>query len=525
MQDARPSRQSRCGGDNRGSTSHSGQAVCGRRDFLKAAATTTAAMALPPVLRAAFQAAASRPAAPLGRPNFVFILVDDLGWTDVKCYGSTFYDTPNIDRLAAQSVRFTSAYAACPVCSPTRASIMTGKHPARLKITDWIPGQRPGNRRLLGPPIRNELPLEEVTVAEAFKAAGYKTFFAGKWHLGGEGYYPERQGFDINIGGYERGYPRGGYYVPYKNPKLPDGPEGEYLTDRLTSESLRFLESAAGDPFLLYLSFYTVHAPIQPCKRFVETYREKKKALPQLGGPVELHERQAWTRRRQSNPAYASMVRALDENVGRLLDKLDALGLAENTVVIFMSDNGGLSTLAWHGAPTANVPLRAGKGWCYEGGIRVPLLIRAPGVSRPGVCDVPVTSTDFYPTMLQLAGLPLRPAQHRDGVSLVPLLRGERKIVHDALYWHYPHYHGSGWTPGAAIRAGDFKLIEFYEEHAVELYNLRDDLGERHDLAGRLPQKARELRDKLHAWQRDIGARMPRPNPNFLPEQPARERP
>jgi len=477
-----------------------------RRNFLKWLAAGAAAAVLPGAVRSA----------PRRKPNFLFFLVDDLGWKDLGCYGSTFHDTPNLDKLAASGMRFTDAYAACPVCSPTRASIVTGKHPARLGITDWIPGQRPKNRKLLAPPIHNQLALKEVTIAEVLKEAGYRTFFAGKWHLGGEGFFPEQQGFDINKGGHHRGSPPGGYYAPYKNPKLKDGPEGEYLTDRLAAESVRFLQTHGKEPFLLYLSFYTVHTPIQACKRHLEAYKKKAEALPPLKGPDQTKERNGWTKVRQDNPAYASMVRAMDENVGRVLDAINRLGLADDTVVIFMSDNGGLSTLRRRGYPTSNLPLRAGKGWCYEGGIREPMIIRAPGVTRPGsTCGVPVTSTDFYPTMLELAGLPARPNQHADGLSLVRLLKGGKTLPRDAIYWHYPHYHGSTWAPGAAVRAGDWKLIEFYEEETVELYNLATDIGERRDLAQQMPQRRDELLGLLHAWQKRVGAKMPRPNPNY----------
>ena len=461
-------------------------------------------------------------AAPEGkRPNFVFFLVDDLGWTDLGCYGSSFYETPNLDRFAASGMRFTDAYTSCPVCSPTRASIMTGKYPTRLGITDWIPGRRPRNRKLLGPAIRNQLPLDEVTVAEALKRAGYRTFFAGKWHLGGEGFWPQQQGFDVNRGGHHAGSPPGGYYTPYKNPALADGPPGEYLTDRLAEESIRFLRRHHDGPFLLYLSFYTVHTPIQACKRHVARFQQKAAALPAGTEPRRIAEGEGFTKLRQDNPAYASMVRAMDENVGRVLDELQRLKLAGNTVVIFTSDNGGLSTLPrGRRAPTCNSPLRAGKGWCYEGGIRVPLLIRCPGITKPGgVCRMPVISTDFYPTVLELAGLELSPAQHPDGLSLVPLLSGGQKLARKAVFWHYPHYHGSTWKPGAAVRCGRWKLIEFYEDHRVELYDLQDDLGEREDLAARHPEKKATLLEMLHQWQADTGAKMPRLNPDYRPGQ------
>ncbi|HIQ22621.1 MAG TPA: DUF4976 domain-containing protein [Planctomycetes bacterium] len=452
------------------------------------------------------------------RPNFVFFLVDDLGWRDLGCYGSTFYETPNLDRLARSGMRFTDAYASCPVCSPTRASIMTGKYPPRVGITDWIPGRRAKNQKLLGPPIHNQLALEEVTVAEALKEAGYRTFFAGKWHLGGKGFWPEQQGFDINKGGHHRGSPPGGYYSPYNNPALADGPEGEYLTDRLAAESIRFLRQVDDQPFLLYLSFYTVHTPIQACRRHIERFEKKAAALPPMEGPAQIREGEGWTKMRQDHPAYASMVYAMDENVGRVLDALDELRLSDNTVVFFTSDNGGLSTLYRRGFPTCNLPLRAGKGWCYEGGIRVPLIIRAPGVTRPGsTCHVPVISTDFYPTILQLAGLPLRPEQHQDGLSLTPLLRGADRLARQAIFWHYPHYHGSAWKPGAAIRCGPWKLIEFFEDRRAELYNLDQDIGERQELSAAFPEKKAELLDRLHRWQRQLGAKMPRPNPDYKP--------
>ena len=455
--------------------------------------------------------------------NFLFILVDDLGWKDLGYCGSTFYETPEIDRFAESAVRFTRAYAAGSVCSPTRAALMTGKYPDRVGITDWIPGNSPKRRPLLGPKIADALALEERTLAERLKSAGYRTFFAGKWHLGGKGFYPENQGFDWNVGGFEKGSPQGGYYVPYKNPKLPDGPPGEYLTDRLTDESIRFLERHGKEaPFLLYLSFYTVHTPVQACKRYAEHFKKKAGALPPMEGPVQLPEGEGFTKTRQDNPSYASMVRAMDANVGRLLAKLEALGLADRTAVIFTSDNGGLSTLYRRGYPTSNLPLRAGKGWLYEGGIRVPLAVRVPGLTRPGaVNDTPVISMDLFATVLDLAGLGTKEGRAEDGMSLVPILAGQAAPPRPALFWHYPHYHGSAWKPGAAVLAGGrWKLIEFYEQPRVELYDLRSDPGERRDLAERMPEKKRELLHLLHTWQKETGARFPRPNPAF--EDPAR---
>jgi len=481
-----------------------------RRQFLKTAAVGSVWTVWP-------SAALRR--SPRKRPHVVFVLVDDLGWADLGCYGSRFHETPHLDALAASGMRFTQAYAASPVCSPTRASIMTGKYPTRVGITDWIPGKDPGDRMLQGPDDLHALPLEETSLAEAFRAAGYKTFFAGKWHLGGQGHFPEDQGFQINKGGHDKGSPPGGYTSPYKNPKLKDGEDGEYLTDRLTDECIRFLESEREHPLFLYLAFYTVHTPIQGCKRHLRRFEEKlqrakENPVTEKPGAGEADgfrkERNGWTKLKQDDPKYASMVYAMDENVGRLLDKIDELGMTDDTIVVLTSDNGGLSTLGRQWAPTSNEPLRAGKGWCYEGGIREPLLVRVPNMTRPGsLCHAPVISPDFYPTLLELAGLPLRPQQHRDGLSLVPLLEGKDRLEREALFWHYPHYHGSTWTPGAAVRAGEWKLIHFFEEERVELYRLSKDPSERTNLASQFPEKRDSLLRLLGEWQRDTGAKMP----------------
>jgi arylsulfatase A-like enzyme len=478
-----------------------------RRRFLKSLALGAAGAVLPRALRAAEP--------PARRPNVVFFLIDDMGWTDAACYGSSFYETPGIDRLAAEGMRFTDAYAACPVCSPTRASIMSGKYPARLHLTNWFYGNI--KKKLVGPPYIHQLPLEETTLAEAFDAAGYATCFIGKWHLGREPYFPEKQGFDINIAGNASGSPRGGYFSPYRNPQLPNGPKGEYLTDRLTDEAVSFLDARHGEPFFLYLSHYAVHTPIQAKKPLIEEYAAKAKALQPPDGPRFLPEGSTVARQVQDHPVYGGMVDSMDQSVGRVMRKLDELGAAKNTIVVFMSDNGGLSTR--RGAPTSNAPLRAGKGWLYEGGIREPMIIKWPGVTTPGsTCSVPVTSTDFYPTLLEAAGLPLRPEQHADGVSLVPLLKGGTSLDREALYWHYPHYSPQGGTPSGAVRAGDWKLIEFFEDMHVELYNLREDIGEQHDLAEKKPEKAEELRARLHQWRESLDARMPRPNTRRKPE-------
>ncbi len=458
------------------------------------------------------------------KPNIVFFLVDDLGWADVGCFGSTFHETPHIDALAASGMKFTQGYAACPVCSPTRASIMTGRHPVRVNITDWIPGStaaRAYNPRFQQVNDRDNLALEEVTIAEVLKKNGYQTFFAGKWHLGGDGFLPTDQGFDFNLGGHDRGSPPGGYYAPFKNPWLPDKQEGEYLTERLTDESVSFLKNRdAEKPFLLYLSFYNVHTPIQPYNKRIDHYTAKFKETFGDTQSEPTSEYRGKSRSRQDNPQLASMVAAVDDSVGRINDTLKQLGVADNTVVIFFSDNGGLCTLKGPG-PGCNLPLRSGKGWLYEGGIREPMIVKAPGVSEPGsVCDTPVLSTDFFPTILDLAGLPAQPDQHADGVSLLPLLKGEELITERPLCWHYPHYHGSTWTPGAAIRDGDWKLIELYEFGKTELYNLKDDMGEKNELSTTNPEKLAELKGKLVAWQRKMKATMPVANPQYDPHAP-----
>jgi len=479
-----------------------------RRDFLKRVGLGAAAIAT-----GGFAGAAGRKAA--RKLNFVFILVDDLGWKDLGCFGSTFYETPNVDRLASQGMRFTNAYAACPVCSPTRASIMTGKYPARLDLTDYLKGGRKG--KLIPARYRDEMPLEEITIAEALKAAGYGTFFAGKWHLGKESFWPEAQGFDVNKGGIDRGGPYGGkrYFSPYGNPRLPDGPDGEHLPDRLATETCKFIDANKDKPFLAYLSFYSVHTPLMSRQDLRKKYEQKAKTVVH-DGPRFIPEGKRKARQVQDHAVYGGMVEAMDLAVGKVLKQLDKLGLAENTAVFFMSDNGGLSTS--EGSPTSNVPLRAGKGWLYEGGIREPMIVRLPGVAQAGsVSDAVVTSTDFYPTMLDLAGLKPKPRQHVDGMSFVPVLKQTGAVDRQAVYWHYPHYGNQGGSPGGAIRSGDWKLIEFYEDNRVELYNLKDDIGEKNDLADRMPEKAKQLREMLGAWRKDVDAKMPTPNPNYKP--------
>jgi arylsulfatase A len=438
-------------------------------------------------------------AAPL-RPNVILILADDFGWTDLGCYGSDFYETPHLDRLARDGMRFTQAYSACTVCSPTRAALLTGKYPARLHVTDWIPGLPPANPKLLVPDWTKHLPLQEVTIARALKFAGYVTASIGKWHLGGEEYYPEKHGFDINVAGSSAPAPPS-YFAPYKIGTLPDGPEGEYLTDRLGNEAARFIEQSKAKPFFLYFPHFAVHTPIQGKQELVAKYRAKRR-------PGQT----------QTNAVYAAMVESMDATVGRIRQKLDELKLADRTVIVFASDNGGRVPT------TSNHPLRVGKGSCYEGGTRVPLIVHWPGVTQPGsVSETPVISMDLYRTLLEIAGIPETTRQAIDGENLVPLLRQTGELKRDAIFWHYPHYQHyqlGGTTPYSAIRAGDFKLIEFLDDMGVELYNLREDIGERNNLAAKMPAKVEELRARLHTWRKDVGAQMPSRNPSYDPAKP-----
>ena len=442
------------------------------------------------------------------KPNIVFILIDDMGWTDGACFGSKYYRTPNLDTLAASGMRFTQAYAACAVCSPTRAAIMTGKYPARLHLTDWIAGEAaPRNSRFRLPVWQQHLPLEETTIAEALKQRGYATAYIGKWHLGGPEFYPQHQGFDLNIAGGDIGHPAS-YFWPYgetnKSHRVPGlaeqgGVAGEYLTDRLTDEALKFITVSRDRPFYLQLSHYAVHAPLMGKEEDVEEFRQ----IPGANG--------------QSNAVYAAMLRSVDQSVGRLLKKLEELDLADHTVVIFTSDNGGAVHFGQPPA-TSNAPLRLGKGFAYEGGLRVPLILKAPGVTRAGTtCDWPVSSQDFFPTLLELAGAGKSASSTAmDGVSFAPLLRGQATLPRQELFWHYPHYwNGGRVSPYSVARVGDWKLIRFYESGREELYNLHDDLSERHDLAGSQPDKRGELARRLDAWLKEVGAQMPvvKPDP------------
>ncbi|MHC4783824.1 MAG: sulfatase [Planctomycetota bacterium] len=464
----------------------------------------------------------------MNKPNFLFILIDDMGWTDAGCFGSTYYQTPNIDRLAAEGMKFTDAYAACPVCSPTRASIMAGKYPARMDTTDWFGAHQPQEIKdlpddkwvsfykklpLLGAPYKEYLSLEEVTIAESLKQAGYQTFFAGKWHLGEtEKHWPKNQGFDINKGGWQAGNPGSDYFSPYENPRLQDGPDGEHLPDRLANETVRFITDSKDAPFLAYLSFYSVHTPLNTRKDLEQKYLAKKKTM-EIDTPIFGTEGRRKVRLVQDHAVYAGMVEAMDLAIGKVMDALRANGLDDNTIVMFMSDNGGLSTS--EGSPTSNLPLRAGKGWMYEGGIREPVIIKWPGVTKPAsVCSEPVTSTDFYPTILEIAGLPPMPKQHIDGVSWVPLLKGQ-KLDRGPIYWHYPHYSPQGGGPASAVRDGHWKLIKWYEDDRLELYNLKEDIGETNNHADKNPELTQRLLNQLNKWLQETDAKFPSPNPNM----------
>jgi arylsulfatase A len=433
--------------------------------------------------------------------NVVLIVADDLGWTDLSCYGSDLYQSPHLDRLVRDGVRFTENYSACTVCSPSRAALLTGKYPARLRVTDWIPGLPPSNPKLTVPDFTKHLPLEERTLAEVLHDAGYATASIGKWHLGGPDYYPEKHGFDLNVAGTDQPQPRPGYFAPYAIDTIEQGPKGEYITDRLGVEAMKFIRSTADRPFFLYMPQFAVHLPVQAKKKLIAKYQERV--------------RDGMT---HANAAYAAMIDSMDQSVGQIRETLDELRIAKRTVIIFTSDNGGR-------IPTSsNAPLRAGKGSCYEGGVRAPLIVYWPGVTPAGLeIDTPVISTDIFSTILEMTGQTIENETSLDGVSLALLLRDEGTIEKRDLFWHYPHYQHyqlEGTTPYGAVRRGDWKLIEFYDGAPVELYNLREDASERHNLASSEPERVKELHGALHAWLIAVGAQMPTPNPNYDPSKP-----
>lgn len=455
------------------------------------------------------------------KPNVIFFLVDDLGWADTEPYGSKFYETPNIKKLAQEGMLFTQAYAANPVCSPTRASILTGKYPTSLQATNWFGAPQPDEELndvktryknpLLSAAYQESMPLKEITLAETLKNNGYRTFFAGKWHLGEtEDLWPEYQGFDINKGGYSAGSPKS-YFAPYKNPRLIDGPVGEHLPDRLATETNQFIEANLNTPFFAFLSFYSVHNPLAGRKDLVEKYEAKRKALglsDQFSAEGKFN-----LRTNQSHATYAAVIEGMDIAVGKVLKKLKELNLENNTIIIFFSDNGGLAIN--EGTPTSNYPLRAGKGWLYEGGIREPLIIKWPKTIKAGsVNHTPVISNDFYATLLASAQIPQMPGQHTGSTNILPLLKG-KNIKNKSLFWHYPHYSNQGGGPGSAVRRGDWKLIRWYETGRDELFNLKNDISEKNDLIGKEPHIAKSLAKKLDVWLKTENALFPAKNPAY----------
>jgi arylsulfatase A len=476
-----------------------------RRSFLKALGLGAVSLAIPG--RVSIAQARSG-----DKLNFVFILVDDLGWMDTGCYGGKYYETPNIDKLAAEGMKFTDAYAACAVCSPTRAAVMTGRYPARLGVTDWIRARFQGgkipenkknptkyvggkNRKLLCPPNALWMELDEITIAEALKPAGYTSCHIGKWHLGADDWYPDKQGFDFNIGGCDFGQPPS-YFDPYSRkgqgriPTLEPRHKGEYLTDREADEAVKFIRDHKNKLFFLCMAHYAVHTPIQGKKDIIAKYKAKE--------PTN-----------QNNPTYAAMVESVDDAVGKIVSTIDELGIAEKTIIFFTSDNGGLMGI------TSNSPLRAGKGYPYEGGIREPLIVRWPNVIKAGtISHVPVTSVDYFPTICEAAGVPLPQDRAIDGVSLLGLFKsnGAEKLNREAIFWHFPHYRGE-IVPYSIIRAGDWKLIKRYEGKTFELFNLKIDLSEQNDLSGKMPEKVKVLDDKLSNWLKATNAKLPRRNP------------
>jgi len=504
------------------------------------------------------------------RPNVVFFLVDDLGMMDVGFNGSPFYETPHLDSFAKKGVRFSQAYAACHVCSPTRASIITGQYPARLGLTDWLPGRKDFSfQKLQTVPTVQHLPYDIKTLPQVLKDNGYATAIFGKWHLGEDSASSKRQGFDVQVPAWNKGWPNGSFFSPYNMKGLEGGVNGEYLTDRLTDEALKWVEKNKDKPFFLYLSHFAVHDPIQGRGDLVVKYERKRNQLPKQnqapfileGNPddADAHSRDALTaflkdsvhqgikifpdrtakiKQRQDNAEFAAMVESMDQSFGTVMKRLSEMGLADNTIVIFFSDNGGMSA-ANFGNPakkiapcdvdkvfsTSNLPLRGAKGWLYEGGIREPLVIYWPGQGQHGVqLDVPVMSTDFYSTILDMLGVDKKPGGNNgvDGMSMVPALKGDasgmEKLKQKPLFWHFPHYSNHGaQSPGGAVRLGDYKLIEYYENNTVQLFNLKNDPSEQNDLSKTEPEKVKQLKGLLHAWRKNVGAQMPTANKKYNP--------
>jgi arylsulfatase A len=440
------------------------------------------------------------------KPNFVFFLVDDMGWGDLGCYGSKLHETPHIDKISTEGMKFTQGYSACTVCSPSRAAILTGRYPGRLHLTDWIAGHRRSNAKLKIPDWQMYMDHDRTTLPEALKEADYNTAFVGKWHIMPNNdksniakHFPTSHGFDKNYGGREWGQPKGPgkYFYPFGMPNV-EGEKGDYLTDVLTDNAVDFVNKQTEEkPFLLYFSYYVVHGPIMAKKEYVDKYKAKLAAGKYI----------------QKNPTYAGMMQSLDDSVGRVLEAVKKKGFEDNTIVIFTADNGGVSQ-------TSSGGLRGAKALSYEGGTREAFLIKWPGVVKAGsVCNEPVIGTDFYPTMLEMAGLPLKKDEHKDGLSLLPLLKQSGSLSRDNLYWHYPHYHKT--KPYGAIRHKDYKLIEFFEDGKLELYDLKKDMAESKDLSQKMPEKTQELYAMMKKWRSDVGAQMPTTNPDYDLNKPA----
>jgi len=514
---------------------------------------------------------AVEPPAQAARLNVIFFLVDDLGWADLGFEGSSLYHTPNIDTFAKKAVRFSNAYSTCPVCSPSRASILTGEYPARLHLTDWLPGRKNFPfQKLKNAETIQHLPYDQPTLPQVLKENGYHTAIFGKWHLGEEADSTQRQGFDLHVPDWNRGWPNDTYFSPFGMKGLEGGPKGEYLTDRLTTEALKWVETNKDQPFYLYLAHFAVHDPIMGRGDLVVKYEHELNHFQRPNGPPYLLEgnpddsnpltseklksllqqdkrydgfgllpqRTVKIKQWQDNPQFAAMVESMDESLGRIRAKLKDLNLDDKTIIIFFSDNGGMSA-ANLGNPqksitkykldkqysTSNLPLRGGKGWLYEGGIREPLLIYWPHESANGaVCNVPVIGTDFYATILDMLRVhPAHPSDDgTDGVSLVPLLKGDKaetdKLSSRPIYWHWPHYSNHGaQSPGGAVRVGNYKLIEYYENNTVQLFDLQSDPGEQNDLSHTAPDKVQELSSLLHTWRKNVNAEMPVPNPDYDP--------
>lgn len=500
--------------------------------------------------------------------NVILFLVDDMGWSDLDCYGSEFYKTPKIDQLAKKGVRFTQAYASSHVCSPSRAGIISGEYPARTHLTDWLAGRPDFSfQRLKNAEIVQHLPYRQPTLPRILKENGYKTAIFGKWHLGDDSASTERQGFELHLPKWNKGWPRGTYFAPFKMKGFEDAPDGSYLTDYLTKQAMDWVAENKDQPFFLFLSHFAVHDPIEGKPHLVEKFQRKLKNNeinegkpfileqdPDMKNPFSRKELDSLLDKKeykgysilphrivkikqfQNNPQYAAMVESVDQSLGRVLATLKKLGLSENTIIIFTSDNGGMSAANLYNPgrkiplsmlnasfSTSNLPLRGGKGWLYEGGIRVPLIVYWPGHGKHGITSkTPVINTDFYPTIIDMLGIAPPKDYPLDGMSFVPLLKQEKKASRDiekrAIYWHFPQYSNHGaQSPGGAIRYGDYKLLEYFENYTVQLFNINEDPGEQHDLSKRMPRKVKQLKDMLHAWRKDIHANMPTSNPGYNP--------